>query len=481
MRSKCEENSPDGKPRRTQFIDLLGPTPIDLEQRLVLTTNQTQVHLLFRKQLADPTLLINICSTVPELTPASFTMVGPVLCITADLDLISLMNQGAVIVFISDEAPFAVMNPSFLKRQPAPPQVERSVRGPLNAFTEDIFDNLAAVRRMLPDPELAAEEWTIGRRTKTKIAISYLTDVANPGLIAEVRARLKRIDIDGIEDPGVVEELIQDNRWTPFPLNQSTERPDKTVAFLLEGRIAVFFDNSPRVIILPVALNDLYQAADDYYFNFWSGSMIRTIRFLGSLIAVSLSGLYIALVGSSPQLLPITLGLEVASQRVGMPLPLSLEVILTEVVVELFREAGLRLPRGVNITTGVSTGILVGFALIMTGYISTPTLIVVGITAIASFSTPNFSVGFTWRILKYFLIFAATFLGYYGFILGSVVILAHVAGLSSFGSPYSVPWAPIQVSGVFDSLVRFPHWLQRGRPLIAKPQQQKRQKPYNEE
>ncbi len=480
MRSTSDKTTPEGRSRRTQFINLLGPTPVDLEQRLVLTPDHIPVHLLFRKQLTDPALLISICSTVPELIPERLAAAGPVLRFTTDSDGISLMNQGAIIVFINDDAPFVVMKPNFLKRQPAPPLVERSVRGPLNAFTEDIFDNLASVRRMLPDPDLIAEEWTIGRRTKTKLALSYLGDVANPDLVAEVRARLKRIDIDGIEDPGVVEELLQDHKWTPFPLNQSTERPDKTVAFLLEGRIAIFFDNSPRVVVLPVSLNDLYQAADDYYFNFWSGSMIRIIRFVGSVIAVSLSGLYIALVGSSPQLLPITLGLEVASQRVGMSLPLPLEVILTEVVVELFREAGLRLPQGVNITTGVSTGILVGFALIMTGYISTPTLIVVGITAIASFSTPNFSVGFTWRILKYFLIFAATFLGYYGFILGSVVILAHIAGLSSFGSPYSVPWAPLQASGIFDSLVRFPHWMQRERPLIAKPLQQKRQKTDNE-
>ncbi len=459
----------------TEFINSLGNQPIDLEIRFAITADHSPAHLLFRKGLADPTPAMNIVAAAPKLTAQSFASLGPPVLACDRLALVEAMNRGATIVFLDDQPPFGVPTPAWVKRQPSEPLIERSIRGPYRAFTEDIFDNLAMLRRILPDTDLSAEALTIGKRTKTRTALVFLRDVANPDLIRETQRRLENVALDGITDPGPIEELIQDRPWTPFPLTQSTERPDKVVGFLLEGRLAVFIDNCPRVIVLPVSLNDLYQAPDDYYFNFWSGCMIRSIRFLGSLVAVALSGLYIALIGSSPQLLPITLGLEIAGLRVGMPLPLSMEVIITELVVELFREAGLRLPRGVNVTMGVSTGILVGFALIMTGYISVPTLIVVGVSAIASFSTPTFSVGFTWRVLKYLLIFAATLLGYYGFILGTVLILAHVASLSSFGSPYTAPWGPFQLSGIYDSLIRAPHRFRKGRPLIAKPLQETRQ------
>jgi hypothetical protein len=237
-------------------------------------------------------------------------------------------------------------------------------------------------------------------------------------------------------------------------------------------------DNAPEVIIVPITLNDLYQAPDDYYFDYWAGSLIRMVRFFGNLLAIGLPGLYIALIGSSPQLLPISFGLTVAGFRIGMPFPLYWEVLIAEMMVELIREAGLRLPRGTNQTLGATVGIIIGFAFIQTGYISVPTLIVVGISAIASFSSPQYSIGLTWRVLKYILVLSSSILGLYGFILGAAFIVAHIAGLTSFGTPLTVPWGPLQTSGVIDSIIRAPHWMRLKRPQVAKPNQPNRGSKY---
>ena len=290
------------------------------------------------------------------------------------------------------------------KRTPSEPTNESAIRGPRDGFIEDIYDNLSLIRSRLPDPHLKADETIVGRRSQTKVAVVYLEDVANPDLVLEVKKRLAKIDIDGVLEPGILEEFIKDNKRTTLPLSLTSERPDKIVGSILEGRVAILVDHSPEVIIVPITLNDLYQAPDDYYFDYWAGSLIRIVRFFGNLLAVLLPGLYIALIGSSPQLLPISLGLTVAGFRIGMPFPLYWEVLIAEMMVELLREAGLRLPRGTNQTLGATIGIIVGFAFIQTGYISTPTLIVVGISAIASFSSPQYTIGLTWRILKYILI-----------------------------------------------------------------------------
>jgi hypothetical protein len=457
--------------------------PIDLEIRIIESNDNALVQIAFLRGLADPTPVISILTQnkLGSLAETTFTAAGKVLAATRDIPINFYLYRGATIVYLPNREPFAVLTSSMAKRTPSEPTNESAIRGPRDGFIEDIFANLSLIRYRLPDPHLKADETVIGRRTQTKVAVVYLEDVANPDLVLEVNKRLAKIDIDGVLEPGILEEFIKDNKLTTLPLSLVSERPDKIAGSILEGRVAILVDHSPEVIIVPITLNDLYQAPDDYYFDFWAGSLLRIVRFFGNLLAVLLPGLYIALVGSSPQLLPISLGLTVAGFRIGMPFPLYWEVLIAEMMVELLREAGLRLPRGANQTLGAAVGIIVGFALIQTGYISTPTLIVVGISAIASFSAPQYSIGLTWRILKYILIMSASVLGLYGFILGGVFILAHISGLSSFGTPYLAPWGPWQTTGILDSVVRAPHWLRLKRPQVAKPNQLNRGNKYSEE
>jgi spore germination protein KA len=466
--------------------DLTG-NPIDMEIRTVKTSSSTSIQLAFLRSLADPAPVTNFLTQVdkPNLTETSFAQAGEVFIAGNDEEqdsfIVTNLLKGATIVYLASSKPFAVMTSLQHKRPPSQPETEKSVRGPRDGFIENIFDNLSLLRRRLPDPNLRADEMVIGRRTQTKVAVVYLKDIAAPNLIVEVKSRLGKIDVDGVLEPGILEEYIKDNRLTVFPLTLITERPDKIVGAILEGRAAIFVDYCPQVIIVPNTLNDLYQAPDDYYFDFWAGSLIRLVRLMGNVLAIALPGLYVALIGSSPQLLPISLGLTVAGFRVGMPLPLYLEVLVAEIMIELFREAGLRLPYETGQTLGTTIGVMVGFALIQTGYISTPTLIVVGISAIASFTAPNFSVGLTWRITKYLLLLTSGILGFYGFILGVVFIMAHVSSLVSFGAAYTTPWGPVESSGLLDSFIRAPHWLRLKRPQVAKPTQTTRGNQYPKE
>ncbi|MGE5557427.1 MAG: spore germination protein [Bacillota bacterium] len=445
--------------------------PMDLEIREIKSKDLASVQIAYFRGLADPAPVIKVITqnNLGSLDEAAFAAAGNIPAAAGDASVKFHLYRGAALVYLPDREPFAVMADSMVKRTPSEPTNESAIRGPREGFIEDIYDNLSLIRRRLPNSSLKADEMVIGRRSRTRTAVVYLADVADPDLVLEVKKRLAKIDIDAVLEPGILEEFIKDNKFTTLPLSLVSERPDKVLGSVLEGRVAVFVDHSPEVVIVPITLNDLYQAPDDYYFDYWSGSLIRIVRFIGNILAVGLPGLYIALVGSSPQLIPINLALTIAGFRIGMTFPLYLEVLMAEIMVELLREAGLRLPRGTNQTLGATVGIIVGFILIQTGYISTPTLIVVGVSAIASFSSPNYSIGLTWRILKYILLFSASLLGFYGFILGSAFILAHLAGLSSFGAPYLVPWGPWQTTGTFDSVIRAPHWLRLKRPQAAKP------------
>ena len=291
-----------------------------------------------------------------------------------------------------------------IKRQPSEPLVERTIRGPKVSLLESIAENILMVRRTIRNDHLRVEGMNIGERTQTRVAVLYLDDVADPGIVAEVRRRLSLIKIDAIIDSGYLEQLITDNRYSVFPLNQSTERQDKVAAAILEGRVALLVDGSSNAILVPVTVNELYQSPEDYYFGFWFGAFLRFFRIIGNNVAVALPGLYIALIGVNPELLPIKFALTVAGSRMGVAISILIELLAMEVVLEIFREGSLRLPTTVSQTLGVTAGIVLGTAAVAAGLVSNATLVVIIITAIASYSGPSYEIGLTWRILRYLLI-----------------------------------------------------------------------------
>lgn len=377
-------------------------------------------------------------------------------------DILDDLMSGRTVVHLSGSPEvFSFETSGGAKRQPADPNVERTVRGSRITFVENFNDNISMIRSLVQDPSLRIEGRRMGRRSRTKVAVIYLADIADPGLVAEVHRRLDRIDIDSILDSGYLEQQITDNRWSVFPLTQATERPDKVAAAIFEGRVVINAHGSQNVIIVPVTMNDLYQSPEDYYWGFWFGGFLRFFRILGNNIAVALPGLYIALFGVNPELLPIQFVLSVSGSRTGVAFPLIFELLLMEMTLEIFREASLRLPQTVSQTLGVTSGIVLGIAAVGAGLISNATLVVTIITAISSYSGPDYGIGLTWRILKYALIFAAACFGLVGLIAAGLIILSYAAMQNSFGVAYLSPWTPIRGVELLDTILRRPLWLPR--------------------
>lgn len=356
-----------------------------------------------------------------------------------------------------------------VKRQIKEPRFERTLRGPQLSFNESLTDNLTLIRQGIKSKELIIEKQTLGTITQTEIAVCYLGNMASPSLIREIRKRLNSFEIDGILDSGYLEQLITDNPWSLLPLTQSTERPDRLTAGLLNGKAAILADNSSQVILIPTTVNDLYQSPEDYYFGFWFGSFLRFFRILGNNIAVALPGLYVALLGVNPELLPIRFALTVSGSRMGVAVPLIIELLAMEVLLEIFREASLRLPVPVSQILGIAAGIVLATASVASGIVSNATLVVVVITAIASFSGPDYSIGLSWRIFKFILVLAAAFLGLFGLTIAGLMLLTHAAIQNSFGTPYLAPWSPIDFRGLVDTVIRRPIWWSKRMKLYQPP------------
>ncbi|HEY8552493.1 MAG TPA: spore germination protein, partial [Thermaerobacter sp.] len=326
------------------------------------------------------------------------------------------------------------------KRQPDEPESERTIRGPREGLVETLSDNLALIRRWIRDPSLRVRKIKLGRRTRTPVAMVYIEDVAPQALVDEVWERLQSIDADAVIESATVEEYLTGRKASIFPLVQATERTDKVAAALLEGRVVVLVDRSPFGLFVPTSLNELYQSPDDYYVNFWQGSAIRLLRVVGLFISLALPGLYITLVGFHPELIPTKLALASAGIRQGTPMPAAVELVVMELLFELFREGGLRLPAAVGQTVGIAGGVVLGTAAAQAGFVSGIVIVVTAGTAIASFAIPNYFLGLTWRILKFALIGLSAVFGLTGLVAGLLLVAAHLAAAESAGAPYTTPF-----------------------------------------
>ncbi|WP_235822863.1 spore germination protein [Cytobacillus massiliigabonensis] len=363
------------------------------------------------------------------------------------------------------------------KRGIEEPSAEVGIKGPREGFTETIGVSTSQLRRIIKSPSLKIQELTIGEFTKTKVVITYIEGLADSNLIEEVHNRLERIKIDGILESGYIEELIEDNPYSPFPQILSTERPDVVCSNLLEGRAAILVDGTPSVIVVPTTFFSLLQSHEDYYQRFLVSTAIRWLRYLFLLISLLLPSLYVAILTYHHEMVPTALLLSVAASREAVPFPALVEALMMEVTFEALREAGIRLPRQVGAAVSIVGALVIGQAAVQAGLVSAPMVIVVAITGIASFMIPRYAMGIGFRILRFPIIFLAGALGLLGVMMGIIAIVVHLSTIRSFGVPYLSPLAPLKKNELQDSLIRSPWWKLNTRPHLTGNYNKYRQSP----
>ncbi|MBB6453361.1 spore germination protein [Salirhabdus euzebyi] len=350
------------------------------------------------------------------------------------------------------------------------PVTEAVIRGPRDGFTENIRTNTAHVRRRLRDPNLRYETFKVGRRSKNTLILSYIDGIVNPKIVEEAKRRIKSIDVDDVPETGIVEQLIEDSYLSPFPQMHSTERPDKVSAALLEGRVAIFLDGTPFVLLAPATFGQFFQSPEDYYQRFPIQTFVRLLRYVAAFIAVFLPALYIALLSYHPGMIPSKLAFSIAGTREGVPFPAFVEAFLMESMMELLREAGIRLPKPIGQTIGIVGGLIIGEAAVSAGIVSPIMVIIVASTAVASFILPSYGMTLTLRMLKFGSMFAAAMFGLFGIILVYIMINIHITNLKSIGVPYSAPFGPFFKKDWKDMVFKLPESALKDRPKMTKPQ-----------
>ncbi|MFB5582473.1 spore germination protein [Bacillus albus] len=418
-----------------------------------------------------PTLLERPNASLEELKE-HIPMSG--ITITNDLQKIEdMVLKGHAIVQVNQQdqkcmlANIAIDN----YRAPTPPLNESTVIGPQEGFVEDIDTNINLVRKRLPVLDLQTKEMIIGEFSKTKVVMMYLDNLAEKDNVDFLEESLRALEYDQINDSAYIQELMGEK--SIFPLYINTERTDRVTKALIDGKIAIFVDGSPSVLLTPVSYFDFFISPEDYNVSWLYATFSRILRLIAVLFSICATPLYVAVLNYHYELIPSDLLETLILSRAQVPFPPLIEALFLELAIDLLREAGARLPMKVGQTLGIVGGIVIGQASVQAGLTSNILLIIVALSALASFITPIYKMGNAVRLLRFpFLIFAEIG-GLFGISLGFIFLFTHLFRLTSLRKPYAL-FYPTRQQSVKDSWIRFPLTMIDTRDVQARPQHVKK-------
>jgi len=378
---------------------------------------------------------------------------------------------GDVMIILEDEPYVLVAGYRFItSRSVGESSNEGSVTGPHEAFTENFRTNTGLLRRRISDPNLAVEHMKVGLRSHTSVALCYIRGLTNQQMVDTIRERISQLTIDILNDSGELAQLIEDDPDGLFPQSDLTELPDAVASELCNGRLAILVSGSPQALVLPGNLALLMRVREDSYQRWNLATFVKLLRWLCLIISVTGPAIYVAMVSFHPGLLPTNLLMISAINRINVPFSALLEVLIIEFFLELLREASIRMPSSISTALSIVGGLIIGDAAISAGLISPLLVIIIGLTTMAGFVIPSYTLASSLRIVKYMLLLLTSVLGLPGMLCAIVIWIAMMVRTRSYGIDFTAPFSPPEWDSLFHSLIQFPARLRRRRPSYLSPE-----------
>lgn len=386
-----------------------------------------------------------------------------------DKILETIMSGDALLLVDGEQEGLIISAQGWQSRAIEEPESEKALRAPREGFTESLTVNLTLLRRKLKTPDLKFNFRTFGVRSSTKACICYIDGIVNKEILQELNRRLDHIDIDGILATGYIQELISDHPFSIFDTVDYTERPDIIAGKLLEGRVALFVDNTPFVITVPHIFIEYFQANEDYYENFYAGSIARMFRIIGFILTISVPAAFVALVSFHQELIPTPLALTILAARKDIPFPSVVAALLLTIVFEMLREAGARMPTYIGQALSIVGALVIGQAAVDARVVSAPMVIIIAFSSITSLMLTRIRIASL--ILKIIFMILVAFFGIYGLIFGITGLLIHLFEMRSFGIPYmyNLDITSFSTQELKDIYIRAPWTYMNKRPKFLSP------------
>ena len=363
------------------------------------------------------------------------------------------LASGYTCIFIDNNSEYiAIETKSTLDRGVTESSSEPIIRGPKDSFTENHSINLGLIRKRIKDYNLHINDILVGRRTKSKISIIYIKNLAKEKSINKIKNTISQIDIDGIIDSGYIRDYLETSK-TSFPLTISTERPDLVSQNLLNGKIAIMVENSPVVLIVPACLDDFLKSSEDYYQKSSNATFSRILRYIAFFISILTPAIYIALMTFNQEMIPDQLLISLASQRNQVPFPTFIEVLIFIITFEILREADIRSPSVSGASMSIVGALVLGDAAVAAGIVSPIVIIVVAITSICELVFSDIDMSNAIRQWRLIFIFSTIFTGLIGILVAGLILIIKLSSIETYDVPYLIPISPINKIITKDSII----------------------------
>lgn len=396
--------------------------------------------------------------------------------ISSKNDIITDVYSGNVIIYFEDlELLFSCNIAKKPNRTPEETNLEVLTKGPRDNFIEDLSTNIALIRKRLPTNSLCVEKLPVGKRSKTQVAILYIDDIVNKGILTELKKQIQQIDTDVLLSTDSLMESVNKKNWL-LPVTSSTGRPDFAIQSLIRGRFVILVDNVSYATITPINFFYLLKSGEDSETPLAFSTFERFLRLIGVVVGITLPAFWLALTLFHQNQLPLQLLATVVMSNQGLPFPGVLEMVLLLLMFEMLREAGMRLPAKISGTTSIVGGLIIGDAIIRSGITSPAMVVVIAISTIASYTIASQSLVTMISIARIFFILVTSILGLFGFFICLHLLILYLANTRVFGVPYLNVTADLSWASIKKTLFRVPEYKYTQRPNMFDPQDETRKK-----
>lgn len=427
----------------------------------MIDSNRINTHIL------APMMLIS-SEVTEDVVEKSLIVVNQLTVSETFDDTFYSLSLGDCVVFVDGISKAFVCDvKSWERRGVEPPVSEAVIYGPHEGFTENFKTNGALIRKNVHSPDLISEMLKVGKVSKTPVTVMYMKNIANESLVKEIKRRINMLDTDYIFQLGQLEQFLEDKTFTLTPQFLTTERPDRACDCLIEGKVVILMHGSPFALVCPVTLSEFFTTVEDKYVRFPFANFMKVIRLVAILSSFLLPGLYIALINFHIEMIPSDLLFAIEASRESVPFPSLIELLLMEFSFDIIREASIRVPSSIGSTLGIIGALIIGQSAVEASLVSPISIIIVAITGIGSFATPNYELNMSFRVLRYIYIFAGAFFGFGGIAFCMFVHTAILCGTKSVGAPLFVPFLGFSLRRLFE----FPVWKDEKRHTTANPKQ----------
>ena len=438
-----------------EIIEALSKNGQDISKR-VIQGKGGETCILFIKQLTDRIMLSNyIIQPMMTYLSEEKPLVDAQTCAnqiiytddctveSSEEKILESLLNGMTVILFTGKLDFLVVNIKKVEKKPMEsPELTYTLRGPRDCFVENLDVNLSLIRYRIKDPKLKIIMLEAGSRTKTRIAVIYIDDIANSSIVNKIESRIRAINTDGIIESGELQKSLLNNQFNLFPQMGIVERSDMACGALLEGKVMIVTEGSNLSLVAPKTFGEFLWACEDNYDNQFVAIFMKIIRVIAINISIALSSIFVIFSSFNQDLIPSEYIIIIAVSRAHVPFNSFTGALLLEFVVELLREALLRVPKQIGSAIGIVGAIIIGQAAISSGIFSPLLLILVSVSFLASFAVPDYTIMNPLRLLKFLVLVMTGTLGLFGFTLGMCFIITSIISTSSFGVPYLAPLAP---------------------------------------